>query len=281
MRIKTLVHAIATTGLTLLIVPATARAQCYPETYGANPNDNLPDDAAIQQCLWQGGTTLLDSTGFPGYIVANTLQITADGTTLRGTDPSGFANVIANPGLPGQILVANNVNNFTLSNLFFNGNKGNRDASPCGSTFDYGKNLRLTGSGFRVLGVESANAICGSGAEVGGSGFEVANSYFVLNGYPAAQGGGGGPWADGMTVWACLGGGSIHDSQFLENTDVDLVVGGGNTCSITNNLIVNSMVHAFAGLQLGIFAGATVTTLDSSTPAIKCRQERTCSRLAS
>jgi hypothetical protein len=232
-------------------VPGRAFAQCDPSIYGANPSDSVPDDSAIQQCLNQGGTTNL-VFGLPGYIITNTLVISVPGTTLQ--DPSEQARLIADPSLQGQLLIANNVDNFTLTNLTFDGQKDNRDTAGCASSFDYGKNLRLVGNGWHLNSVRSRNAVCGSGGEVSGSNFEIANSFFDRNGYSATQAGGGGPWSDGLTVWSCVGG-SIHDSAFNDNTDIDLVLGGGSNCSVTNNTMSNFNAHAFGGLQLGVFPG--------------------------
>ena len=179
--------------------------------------------------------------------LGNTLRITVSGTTVQG--PS---TLLADPSLQSVMLLADGVDNFTLDHLTFDGQKDIRNPAPCQSSFDYGKNLRLVGNGWHLNAIRSRNAVCGSAAEVSGSNFEIGFSFFRLNGYPAAQGGGGGPWADGLTVWSCFGG-SIHDNTLDDNTDVDLVVGGGN-CSVTNNTISNTGVHGFAGLQLGIFS---------------------------
>ena len=53
-------------GAFLVLAANQAYAQCDPTSYGANPSDNAPDDWAIQQCLNQGGTTVLSVYGSPG-----------------------------------------------------------------------------------------------------------------------------------------------------------------------------------------------------------------------
>jgi hypothetical protein len=184
-------------------------------------------------------------------------QITVPGTSLVGVD-SLRAHVLATTTLDsssGKRILNANADNVTITNVFFDGQKDTRNPGPCGGAdFGYGKNIAVIGNGFRLLNIRSAFALCGSGAEVQGGGFEIANSFFGNNGYPADQ---GGPWSDGLTVWACNGGSSIHDSSFLNNTDVDLVIGGGDggTCSVTNNTIQNNSVHAFAGIHVGYFDG--------------------------
>lgn len=241
----------------VMFSPVRAFAQCYPANYGADPTDNVPDDWAIQQCLDQGGTTLLVSGGPTGYLITNTLRITLAGTTLTSASDPFRAHLVGTSDLngssgKGRILESPNLNNVVLSLLWFDGNKSNRSTSSCspkpGGIFEYGKNLLITGTGWKILNVLSENAVCGSAAEVEGSGFEVANSTFKNNGYDSDL-----DWADGLTVWSCFGNGSIHDNGFYNNTDVNLIVGGGANCSVMNNTISNTFAHGFAGLMLDIF----------------------------
>jgi hypothetical protein len=238
----------------MMLGASRAYAQCDPAAFGAYPNDGAADDWGIQQCLNQGGTTTLVN-GFPGYIIANTLNIVIPGTTIIGPS-STRAHLIASSTLAAQMLMAHYIDGFTLSNLRIDGNKDNRDTGLCAQfnsgDDNYGKNMRLIGNGFLLSNIISGSAVCGSGAEVQGSGFEITNSFFANNGYGAEM---GGPWADGLTVWGCFGGGSIHDSTFSNNTDIDLIVGGGDTCSIHNNTIFNNSVHAFGGLMVAWFPG--------------------------
>ncbi len=163
------------------------------------------------------------------------------------------------PSQGKRMLDATGVNNVTLSNIFFDGMKNMRNPTPCAqpsTSFDYGKNIKVVGDGFRILNITSSNALCGSGAEVYGSGFEVAHSLFRDNGYPENQSFGVW-WANGLTVWKCGQGSSIHDNNFVDNTDVDLVIGGsgGESCSVSNNYIENFNAHGFAGIHIGWFDG--------------------------
>jgi hypothetical protein len=65
----------------------------------------------------------------------------------------------------------------------------------------------------------------------------------------------GDQWSDGLTVWYCGGGGQVHDNYFENNTDVDLIFGGGGTCSVTGNHISHTSRYGFAGLMIGWFGG--------------------------
>jgi hypothetical protein len=85
LRLKALVVCTIVLSLGLfnyLELTTLAQSVCTPETYGANANDWLPDDAALQQCLTAGGTVLLTAS-FPGYIVDG---VDIDSTTGNGND---------------------------------------------------------------------------------------------------------------------------------------------------------------------------------------------------
>jgi hypothetical protein len=60
------------------------------------------------------------------------------------------------------------------------------------------------------------------------------------------------PWSDGMTVLLCQNG-FIHTNYLQDNTDIQLVVGGGLDCRVQNNTISSVTRHAFASLNVGNF----------------------------
>lgn len=90
--------------------------------------------------------------------------------------------------------------------------------------------------------------------EVEGNGFVIRNSRFLFNGYESGAGSGGEPWADGLTVWNCYNG-QIHDNEFIDNTDVALILGGGSNCIVERNTITQQNAYAFAGLMVWNFHG--------------------------
>lgn len=49
-------------------------------------------------------------------------------------------------------------------------------------------------------------------------------------------------------------GASVHDNYFEDNTDIDLVVGGGPGAVIQNNNIQHFAAHGFGGIHVGYFA---------------------------
>ena len=233
--------------------PRVALAQ-YP--CGANPFDNLSDSAALQSCLNGGGTVALIPNASPGYLIDTPLTITVANTELT-SNASGRVILRATSALQGRILNADNVT-FTLSHVTLIGradpsglhwSKANLPSGyqDCGL---YGQNANLTGSSFLLDDVESSYAVCGSGMVVGGSGFEIKNSWFHDNGWP--EGSASSSFSDGLTVGACNGG-WIHNNTLEENTDIDLVVGGGHNCVVEDNAMNNYSQHAFAGLHVGWF----------------------------
>lgn len=163
-----------TRNLLLLVLiffglPALAQSTCP----GANPNDESPDDAALNACLSGGGTVVLER-GHPGYIIATGLTLEKNGVTLTstGTDNGSAALLIADPSLRAPMLhVADAVSGYTLSNLVFQGNRSHRvHDKDCASAFYHtrtrGYNLLIRGKKFQIEKVWSLGALCGSAMEV-------------------------------------------------------------------------------------------------------------------
>ncbi len=265
-------------AVVLLLVAGRGAAigQCYPETFGANAFDGTPDSAAIQACLDQGGTTLLTYNPDGGYIIDSTLELNWNDTILTSTT-GDRARLIAHTMLLGPILRTAAVSGYQIFNLDFNGNKFQRFYSyACWGYRDFGTNLQLRGSYFSVHHIDSTRAMCGSGMEVLGDHFEIYENWIGYNGRSADEGLIGEQWADGITLLSCDSG-SVHDNWLDNNTDIDLVVGGGSGCSIQWNHIRHTptrgvAVYGFAGIHVGYFqegggnhSGSTVAYNDVSS----------------
>lgn len=230
-----------------------------------NPNDWIPDDFVLQTCLDRGGNINLDS-GSPGYIingfngdVTRGLWLSRSGTTLisRGSR----AKIIAGRDLYAHILQTapgTDVNNFVIENISFDGmvdemmpdGPYRKRRDDCNGSSNPG-NLFLQGYGFHFRNNDSQHALCGSGLGLYGN-FNVQNNYIAYNGRDKFSGGGGFPWADGMTVLYCEGGYIAHNT-LVDNTDIELVVGGGRGCIVELNTIEHLGKYAFAGLNIGNF----------------------------
>jgi hypothetical protein len=194
--------------------------------------DTIADTCAIQWLLDQGGTITLPADGCSvGYIIDGTLHLNHSGTTLTSTSAYGYrALLIAAAGLNVRMMqVDPGVSNYAISNTWFYGNRFNRTSPNCTGNHT-SVNLWLDGSGWLVDNVESDTAPCQTSMVVvsSASNFEIRNSWFANNGSTSLV-------ADGLTVHGCFGG-WIHNNNFLDNTDVDLIVGGGN-CTVQNNTV--------------------------------------------
>ena len=221
----------------------------------ANPFDEIPDDVALQACLDAYDRVLLRPRGQPGYVgylIANTLKPKRPGQLLTSAAIPRKATVVAAPGLGDAMLRVSGLADFEISFIRFDGNREQRPrGKPCVTGSDL-RNVELTGTGFHVRYVESFGAVCGSAMTVGGSStFEIYQSLFYDNGrQPEEADGVSGLWADGLTVFDCRNS-TIRDNDFWDNTDVDLGVNGGRSCSVYRNTISHFSKYAFAGLVVG------------------------------
>jgi hypothetical protein len=220
----------------------------------ANPNDNTPDDDALQSCLDSGGVVTLDA-GSPGYIIAGGLLFSVANTVLTSTDTNDRATLIAHADLNTQILRTSGVSGLQLLAIKLDGNKVNRTAT-CSGYRGNGTNISLfDGDGWKLINIESSRALCGTALEISGTNYEIANSQFYSNGYSTGQRGGEPePWADGITLVYCQGG-HVHDNYLEDSTDIAIVSGGtgGYGCRVENNVIHQANNHAFAGIAVHNF----------------------------
>jgi len=218
----------------------------------AVPNDGARDDREIEACLDAGGPVTLA----PGYYyVGQTIMLRVGSTVFTGNSADRPV-LLATSDLFGPMLeVAPGTNDWEITNLRFGGGVyGRIHRNQC--TVDvhrkFGNNLFLIGSGFKVDNVESSGAMCGSAMEVDGSNFEITNSYFGGNGIPEDEPGASARWSDGLTLLRCDNG-YVAYNDALDNTDIGIVVGGGNECIIERNTLRNYNKYAFGGLHIGSF----------------------------
>jgi len=250
------VRAISLLALTTVLVIGSSTAS-WAQANCAEPIPSGATAADIQWCLNAGGTVVLQDGGV--YDIDTTLEIIASGTVLRGeTNGDNRPTLRATPNLHGHILVADDYggtaprDHYSLESLVFDGNLSNRlgqSGDECPWNRELG-NVVLTGRNWTVSHVVSMNAICKSGMEVRGESFEITGSTFTDNGRDMWEA--DARWADGLTVWNCDRG-HIHDSTFSDNTDIDLIIGGGFGCVVEDNFIANLSTHAFAGMNVGTF----------------------------
>ena len=238
--------------LALLSLAGPANAQTCP----AIPDDGIEDDAVIQACLNGGGLVSLASGV---YNIRLGLRLRVSGTVFTSSAPPARPRLVAHPDIMGNaswntpILATADPtpNNWEISHMTFDGNRFYRNnAWTCNGSYNPGgSNLIVKGSGFVIRYVESTQALCGSALEVNGSDYYIYDSVFTANGFADGQ---YYPFtfADGLTALRCEGG-TIWNNYFVDNTDVDLIVGTGTYCTVRFNTVQHSNQFGFAGMQVG------------------------------
>ncbi len=168
---------------------------------------------------------------------------------LRADDalsvPRGFVRLGATTGV-------------VLDHLVLDGNRGRRLASSAAVSCAAG----INGAGFNAstggctgcsfLRSGSARALCGSGFEWHGDQAIITRSVFRENGAHAVNS----MWSDGLTLLQSDGA-QVTDSRFVDNSDVDLIFGGGTAATVSGNQIAHFVQASFAGLMLDNFNDST------------------------
>ncbi len=256
----------------------SAGAQC-PEP---NAFDQEPDTEAIQCLLDQGGTIVLNADTTYAYFIAphpvtgQGLVLRRSDTVLTSTSAYGYRALLratSNLNVPMLQIESGAVSNYRIEKIWFYGARFDRAAPNCNG--DQSVNLWLRGTGWTVDNIESDAAPCNTSTVVDGSNssFTISNSWFANNGWGEDELPGGSCsatrcWADGLTVHACVGG-WIHHNHFRDNTDVDLVTGGGPNCTVEDNDVSHTLSYGFAGIHVGWFPNDNPTLMSAMgiTPA--------------
>ena len=233
--------------------PPITETAIAPNCPLANPNDNLPDDDALQACL-DGGGTVAVAAGTPGYILAKGLKITQDGTTLRGADPAHLARFVADATLQNTMILGLHVANVVVRFLELDGNRPARTAFlpmchgyrlfASGLVVDFARN-------FAILDNHVTRTLCGAAVEVDGVDFEIARNFIEWSGHGTEARDAAESWADGITLHTCNNG-QVHDNLIADATDVGIVSGGG-ACDIEHNEVINERQHTFGSITLHDF----------------------------
>jgi hypothetical protein len=226
-----------------------------------NPNDDVPDDLALN-CLIDAGGIVSLKYGYPGYIVASGLVVRSGNVSITG-DGGWRPILIADPWLDAPMVrVSDGASDYSIRDVIFDGNRIERILyQNCEEDYydlrTHGYNLLLRGSSFLIENIYSVGALCGSALEVGNaSSFVIRNNFIIANGYQHGELGTGlpnsqlDPWADGITLTSCNDG-DIYGNYLEDNTDIDLIVGPGSNCAVYENTVVHRYRYGFAGIMLG------------------------------
>jgi hypothetical protein len=242
------------TALILLAIANSAFAQ--NTCSAAIPNDGFDDSNALQTCLTQGGDIALTPGGV--YDIGTQLTLVKPNTWLHSANPRAVLRAMST--LQGKMLIGI-VDGFRIYDLEFDGNRDGRVSMRddlCNANAHGGQrpaNISVGGNGFWIHHIVSKNALCGSGLGLQGSNYTVEFIEVFDGGFeqgpaypPDVE-----PWADGITVLSCFGG-TIRNNSLANNTDIDLVLGGGQGCIALSNTIQHTWRYGFAGFNIGYFS---------------------------
>ena len=253
----------------------SVRAYTSTTCPAADPYDSNGDSDALNDCLDNYDVVLLEpsgGSGYNGYIIDNVGGYEAEWYWGCMAPPYCYVglelneyNVIAPSGEgPKPILRAHHqlegpmiamrdegLYLFELHNIILDGNKGARTAllPECATTGrGHGTNAILKGSDFQVIGVESINALCGSGFVINdGEDFEVSSGYFADNGFEFVDT--WGVWADGLTVNNPTNG-VVYYNTTVDNTDLGIVIRDGLSTYTAHNYVEQTGTYAFGGIHI-------------------------------
>ncbi len=249
--------------------PSSAITICNGQT--ADPSGNTDAHQAIQNCIdatASGGTLSLPAGIYRMSAVvtidhAMTLTTASTANTASCLDYATAACAVfradaedAPNGARGFFRVGTiqtATSNVTLDHVVFDGNRGARLGTNMATACSQGNN----GEGINVgsnctsctlSNMASARAICGTGMEWDGDGITVKDSWFVFNGDHTTQN----MWSDGLTIHKSNSG-VVDSCTFIDNSDVDLISGGGTNAKYTNNTVEQLQQSSFAGIMLDNF----------------------------
>lgn len=264
-------------GLHFLLCTAVNLSLAAP-CPGANPNDAIPDDAALQACL-TANLQLDLSPGVPGYIIAEGLLIVQNGTRITSIATPELATLIADAALSWPMIMTNGtISGLTLDYLIIDGNRDARavvSANLCstasGATNDNYRTSNVMLPGFRypdgswncwdpntyfVDGVAIEHCVitrspCGAGIGISGRDYVIRDNEVTSNGWdtnvnPQAL---GFPYADGINAAVCFNG-SILNNTLTDNTNMIIANGPGPHCTVAFNTLLQVASASQNGINL-------------------------------
>jgi len=272
--------------------PAGAATQVCTSiaSFGGTANDA---SGAIQACINSAAANDVVELPAGKYYVAHQIRIESNPITLRTQGKDGSmarcsgavndcAEIVASVGFDGFLGIVQVLQNgTTIDHIVLNGNKSGRassvSASKCRSSSNgWGYNMRAHISNFSLTNSINKNALCGTGLEMSGTNNKILNNLFTSNGVHNANM----MWADGLTVHNCNNC-VFQNNEFFDGTDIDLIFGGCQNCSIKNNTIRHSDYWSgasFAGLMLHAWPGGSgnYTGTEVTGNTIDCGAKKRC-----
>jgi hypothetical protein len=167
-----------------------------------------------------------------------------------------------------------------FDHVVVNGNRNARIQSKWGEIREWTYNMTwIRNSGGSLSNSVLKNALTGTALEVksGNADIVISNNTFMDNGLHKK----GGNWADGLTIHDALNA-KIVSNEFINNTDIDFVLGGCQKCVVQNNRITHTGGYdtsSFAALLIHSWPGGTSGNYmdsDISHNVIDCGPQRAC-----
>jgi hypothetical protein len=187
----------------------------------------------------------------------------SSGPACLDAGASACAILTATPtNLGPTILRSTNATGLILDHIAIDGNIAPRRARYNNSSWalDNNNTRRSATNSFmhgcdncQFLGFASVRAAWGTGMEFYGSNAIFTSVYFAENGWGATSSDGN--WSDGLTLLSAPNV-RVTDSKFIDNSDVDLVIGGASGGVISANQFTNRYNFAFAALMFDNFNGS-------------------------
>ena len=240
---------------------------CHPDRFG-------PGGAAdaLQECIRRAPAYSSVEVPPGVYVLTRQVVVTTPLTIrtagTRGssvpctTAPDQCATFVASPDFrdPWGLLLVTATNSVTLEHIVIDGNQAARGASTAARSCVKGQNIfGFNASVLRCLecrlaDVLSRNALCGTGMVWVGGNASIERNIFQGNGNAALA-----MWSDGLTLISAPQS-QIADNQFVDNSDVALIVGYGVSSRIERNVVRQRAQAAFAGLMLYNFNSRDLST---------------------
>jgi hypothetical protein len=197
----------------------------------------------------------------------------------KGTDCAVF---IADDSFhQGPLLDSVNATHLTFDHIGLDGNIDKRRAKLGNDGWEgrVGFNAAIHGcTGCKFIGFASINAARGTGLEFSGDNAEFNHTLFRDNGWGLNKYPPGHAWADGLTVHTSRNL-KITNSEFSNNSDVNLIIGGAPNGLIENNLVHSTNNFSFAAIMLDNFNGSTsgdFTGAKIRNNTVDCGQDALC-----
>ncbi|MDP3051991.1 MAG: DUF4214 domain-containing protein [bacterium] len=153
--------------------------------------------------------------------------------------------------------------NTTIDHIVINGNKSARESSAAGLKCQsgdntHGTNISLHGSYSQISNSVSKEGLCASAiyvCDTNTTNIVLTKNTIINNGVHNKNG----LWSDGVTAGDCVSS-TFTENEFIDNTDIDLIFGGCQNCTVQNNTIRHTT--SFAG---GAFAGLMIHSWPSTS----------------